>query len=150
VGLRRKQGAQQIPAPVKRTILALLPPHLKRLILEMAAQIEEEESKALAEQNANPPFKLARAFVERALKLGAKKTAIIFPTARLNAARWLEPLPFAKIYLLTPRPSMPPGEVIARGERPGGGKTDFAWMVFDHSHIGPPELRWLHRDGGER
>jgi hypothetical protein len=45
---------------------------------------------------------------------------------------------------------MPPGEVIARGEKPGGGKTDFAWMVFDHSHIGPPELRWLHRDGGER
>src|SRR5262245_59626105 len=37
----------------------------------------------------NPPFKLARAFVERALKLGAKKTAIIFPTARLNAAHWL-------------------------------------------------------------
>src|SRR5262245_46047425 len=94
----------------------------------------------------NPPFKLARAFVERALKMGAKKTAIIFPTARLNAARWLEPLPLAKIYLLTPRPSMPPGEVIARGERPGGGRMDFAWLVFNHGHSGPPELRWLHRD----
>jgi hypothetical protein len=94
----------------------------------------------------NPPFRLARAFVERALTLGARKTAVIFPTARLNAARWLEPLPFAKIYLLTPRPSMPPGEVIARGERPGGGRTDFAWLVFVHGHSGPPELRWLHRD----
>jgi hypothetical protein len=50
----------------------------------------------------NPPFRLARAFVERALTLGARKTAVIFPTARLNAARWLEPLPLAKIYLLTP------------------------------------------------
>jgi hypothetical protein len=94
----------------------------------------------------NPPFRLARAFVERALTLGARKTAIIFPTARLNAARWLEPLPLAKIYLLTPRPSMPPGEVIARGERPGGGRMDFAWLIFNHGHSGPPELRWLHRD----
>lgn len=59
----------------------------------------------------NPPFRLARAFVERALTLGAVKTAVIFPTARLNAARWLKRLPLAKIYLLTPRPSMPPGEV---------------------------------------
>jgi hypothetical protein len=94
----------------------------------------------------NPPFRLARAFIERAVALGARKTAVIFPTARLNAARWLEPLPLAKIYLLTPRPSMPPGEVIARGERPGGGRMDFAWLVFNHSHSGPPELRWLHRD----
>ena len=94
----------------------------------------------------NPPFRLARAFVERALTLGATKTAVIFPTARLNATRWLEPLPLAKIYLLTPRPSMPPGEVIDRGERPGGGRTDFAWLVFNRGHCGPPELRWLHRD----
>jgi hypothetical protein len=94
----------------------------------------------------NPPFGLARAFVERALTLGAVKTAIIFPTARLHAARWLKPLPLAKIYLLTPRPSMPPGEVIARGEKPGGGKTDFCWLVFDRAHSGPPTMWWLHRD----
>jgi hypothetical protein len=94
----------------------------------------------------NPPFGLARGFVERALTLGAVKTAIIFPTARLNAARWLKPLPLAKIYLLTPRPSMPPGEVIARGEKPGGGKTDFCWLVLDRTHSGPPTMSWLHRD----
>jgi hypothetical protein len=164
----------------------------------------------------NPPFKLARQFVEYALALGALKTMIIFPTARLNAARWLEPqtveglalnlayttvvnawlakypkgqlknftnrnemaralfqrdaaeylalaesqlpaerekalpLPLAKIYLLTPRPSMPPGDMIARGEKPGGGKTDFCWLVFDRTYIGPPTLRWLHRDGGKQ
>jgi hypothetical protein len=67
-------------------------------------------------------------------------------TFRLNAARWLEGLPLAKIYLLTPRPSMPPGEVIARGERPRGGRMDYAWLVFNLGHSGPPELRWLHRD----
>jgi ParB-like nuclease domain len=94
----------------------------------------------------NPPFRLARVFVEQALTLGARKTAVIFPTARLNAARWLEPLPLVKIYLLTPRPSMPAGEVIARGERPRGGRMDFAWLVFNHGHSAPPELRWRHRE----
>src|SRR5262245_19506582 len=94
----------------------------------------------------NAPFKLARAFVERALKLGAKKTAIIFPTARLNAAHWLAPLPLARVWLLTPRPSMPPGEVIARGEKAKGGKTDFCWLVLTQSHQGAAMVRWLHRD----
>jgi hypothetical protein len=94
----------------------------------------------------NPPFALAREFVERALTLGAAKVAMIFPTARLNAARWLEALPLARIWLLTPRPSMPPGNVILRGEKPGGGKTDFGWLVFDRTHSGPPVMRWLHRD----
>jgi hypothetical protein len=98
----------------------------------------------------NPPFALADEFVERALALGAAKVAIIFPNGRLNAARWwLEPLPFARVWLLTPRPSMPPGVVILRGEKPGGGKTDFAWLVFDRTHSGPPTLAWLHRDGGK-
>jgi hypothetical protein len=98
----------------------------------------------------NPPFRLVRVFVEQALMLGARKTAVIFPTARLNAARWLESLPLVKIYLLTPRPSMPPGEVIARGERPGGGRMDFSWLVFNHGHGGPPVLRRLHRDGDRK
>jgi hypothetical protein len=53
-----------------------------------------------------------------------------------------------RVYLLTPRPSMPPGQVILRGEEPGGGKQDFVWLVFSQQHKGPPELRWLHRDGG--
>ncbi len=95
----------------------------------------------------NPPFKLARSFVDRARTLGAAKVAIIFPTARLNAARWLKPLPLTRVWLLTPRPSMPPGEVIARGEKPGGGKTDFCWLVLDRTHSGSPTMWWLHRDG---
>jgi hypothetical protein len=26
------------------------------------------------------------------------------------------------------------------------GSADFLWLVFEHGHVGPPELRWLHRD----
>jgi hypothetical protein len=98
----------------------------------------------------NPPFKLAREFVECALELGAAKAAVIFSIRRLNAAHWLEPLPLARIWLLTPRPSMPPGEVILRGEKPGGGKTDFCWLVFDRAHNSPRTFDWLHRDRGKQ
>jgi hypothetical protein len=94
----------------------------------------------------NPPFKVAPQFVARALELARYKVAIIFPTARLNAARWLQALPLARVWLLTPRPSMPPGEVILRGEKPGNGKEDFCWVVLEHGHRGPAAMHWLHRD----
>jgi hypothetical protein len=42
--------------------------------------------------------------------------------------------------------TMPPGEMIQRGERPGGGKVDFAWLVFERDYPGSPSLRWLNRD----
>jgi predicted RNA methylase len=95
----------------------------------------------------NPPFGTARQFVEHALELTAHKIAALFPVARLNAARWLADTPLRRIWLLTPRPSMPPGEVIMRGEKPSGGKTDFAWLVFEQGFKGEPVIGWLHRDG---
>jgi hypothetical protein len=94
----------------------------------------------------NPPFNLAKPFVLRALELARHKVATIFPTARLNAARWLEGLPLARVWLLTPRPSMPPGRLVLAGEKPQGGKTDFCWLVFDRKQVGGVTLRWLHRD----
>jgi hypothetical protein len=75
---------------------------------------------------------------------------MIFPVARLIAARWLQQTPLAVVWLLTPRPSMPPGYVILAGQKPGGGKVDFCWLVWSHDHVGQPEMRWLHRDGTRR
>jgi hypothetical protein len=98
----------------------------------------------------NPPFALARPFTELAIERARHKVAILFPVARLNAARWLIPLPLARVWLLTPRPSMPPGEALARGQKPTGGKTDFAWLVFEAGYPGSPSLRWLHREGEPR
>jgi hypothetical protein len=94
----------------------------------------------------NPPFALARQFIEQALTLATRKVAVVFPTARLNAARWLMELPLCRVWLLTPRPSMPPGEVILRGEKPGGGKVDFCWLVFEQGFDGEPVIAWLRRD----
>jgi hypothetical protein len=95
----------------------------------------------------NPPYQDCRAFALHALKLASRKVAMIWLLRRLNAAHWLQQTPLAKIYLLTPRPSMPPGSVILAGAKPGGGKQDFCWLVFEHGHVGPPEIHWLHRDG---
>ena len=56
------------------------------------------------------------------------KTAVIFPTTRLNAAGLSGC--HSQIYLLTPRPSMPPAAVIARGELPGGHSAgSFRWRL---------------------
>ncbi len=98
----------------------------------------------------NPPYDDCNEFARRALKLASGKVAMVWLLRRLNAARWLAETPLARIYLLTPRPSMPPGAVILAGEKPGGGTQDFAILVWDRGHVGPPEMHWLHRDEGER
>lgn len=95
----------------------------------------------------NPPFDLFERFARHALALAEHKVALIWLTRRLNAARWLQQTPLARIWYLTRRPSMPPGYVIARGEKPGRGKQDFCWLVWDRAHFGPPTVGWLHRDG---
>lgn len=95
----------------------------------------------------NPPFNIAGAFIRHAVEMeGVKKVAMIFPTARLNAAKWIEELPLARVWLMTPRPSMPPGHMIAGGEKPSGGKVDFCWIIFTKGRVGPADIRWLRRD----
>lgn len=94
----------------------------------------------------NPPFDVFQTFTTHALSLASRKVAMIWLVRTLPAARWLQDTPLARILLLTPRPSMPPGHVIAAGEKPGGGKQDFCWLVWDKSYSGKPTIEWLHRD----
>lgn len=94
----------------------------------------------------NPPFDICDDFARHALKVTTGKVAMIWLIRRLPAARWLQQTPLRRIWLLTPRPSMPPGHVIAAGEKPGGGTQDFCWLVWEQGYSGSPELCWLHRD----
>ncbi len=94
----------------------------------------------------NPPFNIAPQFAQHALGLAIRKVGMIFPVARLNAAHWIQGTPLRRVWLLSPRPSMPPGHVIAAGGKPGGGKMDFCWLVWQRGYTGSAELRWLHRD----
>lgn len=98
----------------------------------------------------NPPFNIAPQFALHALTLRAtQKVAMIFPVARLNAAHWIKQTPLRRVWLLSPRPSMPPGHVIAAGGKPGGGKMDYAWLVWERGYTGLAELRWLYRNGAQ-
>lgn len=94
----------------------------------------------------NPPFNIAPEFTTRAVSLAFGKVAIVFPTARLNAAHWVRHLPLLRVWLLTPRPSMPPGHTLLAGQKPGGGKMDFCWLVFERGFSGKPTIEWLRRD----
>lgn len=94
----------------------------------------------------NPPFNIASHFALHALHLAHRKVAMIFPTARLNAAHWLQGTPLVRIWLMTPRPSMPPGHTITAGLKPGGGKMDYAWLVWEKGFVGTPEIKWLRRE----
>jgi hypothetical protein len=96
----------------------------------------------------NPPHEKnsEQIFAQRAFELGAVKVVLLMQTTKLHAAwRWLTSLHLARVYLLTPRPSMPPGELLKTGMKPEGGRYDFSWAVFDPLHRGPPTLAWLKK-----
>ena len=96
----------------------------------------------------NPPFDHVQAFCERACNIAQYKVAMIMLLRRIPAAHWLDQLPLETIYMLTPRPSMPPGEWIEAGNKPGGGTQDFVWLLFncEQKPRRYPRVRWLHRD----
>ncbi len=99
----------------------------------------------------NPPFDLMQEFAEHALEIGAEKVAMIALVRRLPAARWLQNTPLCRVWLMTPRPSMPTGRHIRDGGHVGGGTQDFCWLVWGMIGEAAPELCWLHRDrnGGQ-
>ena len=57
----------------------------------------------------NSPYHILEQFTRHALRVAEHKVAIIFPIARLPAAHWIKGTPLKRIWLLSPRPSMPPG-----------------------------------------
>lgn len=103
----------------------------------------------------NPPFKLCddrasgtHPFVEKCLSLASRKVALLLPANWVQGerrSRWLEKTPLRRVWFISPRPSMPPGHVLAAGHRPGNGTTDYAWFVWLKGYDGTPEIRWLRR-----
>ena len=87
-----------------------------------------------------------RKFAEHALELAERKVALLVPLARLNAAHWLLQTPLQYVWLLTPRPSVPPHSCILQGRKPEGGRADFCWLVWERGFSGAPTLGWLLRD----
>ena len=92
----------------------------------------------------NPPFNLAREFVECALVMASHKVAMLLPLTFLEGAKraaWLETTPLARVHVFSWRISMP--------VKPEGGKKAFAWFVWEHGWKGPAQVHLLHRPAKE-
>jgi hypothetical protein len=93
----------------------------------------------------NPPFE--DEILQHVIDLDPIKAAMIWPLARLVAAgEWLSRAPLAHIWMLTPRPPMPPLSYIQAGFKPEGGRVEHCWLVFARGHHKLRTIGWLPRD----
>lgn len=101
----------------------------------------------------NPPFfraKGAEAFIRKALGIATGKVCafvdvkFLAGTGRANGL--FAEHPPHRIWIITPRPSCPPGEYLAAGNKAGGGTADWCWLVWDQTAPGgATQLGWLRR-----
>lgn len=108
----------------------------------------------------NPPYSyikgIAEAFARQALKLSARRVCMVLPVkwvaSKGRFALFMRDHPPLAVLVLTERPSMPPGDMIAgMGNRAfRGGVVDYAWFVWDKTRpTAPGETRivWLPKLG---
>lgn len=119
----------------------------------------------------NPPYSylkvqgvpIAELFARHALKLvrkcGGGRVCLLLPTKWLASQQrfrlFMEDAPPAAILQLTQRPSMPPGDMIARmgGRAFRGGMIDYCWIVWDVQRPTAPgqtRIVWLPPLGAGR
>lgn len=96
----------------------------------------------------NPPFRLAEQIVRRMLFVADYRVAIIQQLSFLASAarhRLFTEFPPSDVLILSKRPSMPPGALIAEmGDRAfKGGTADFAWIIWSKPHDRETRVRWL-------
>lgn len=102
----------------------------------------------------NPPFYKGagtEAFIRASLKAARHKVAIFTDLKFLGgdkraATLYAEHTPH-RVWLLTPRPSCPPGEYLLAGNKAGGGTADWVWVVWDLTAppVSRPTFGWLRR-----
>ena len=92
----------------------------------------------------NPPFGLAREFVDKALSLTSGKVAMFLRLAFLEGIErgaWFPTTPLARVWVMSRRVPMQRGRLKQAGD--GHGSIAFAWLVWDHSYVGRPALGFL-------
>jgi hypothetical protein len=99
----------------------------------------------------NPPFYRAvgtEAFIRKALTVAKHKVACFVDMKFLSGSARAKGVyaehPPSRVWLLSPRPSCPPGEYLLAGNKAGGGTTDYCWLVWDLlSPSSETKLGWL-------
>lgn len=93
----------------------------------------------------NPPYKVLQEFIEQAMRTGAGKIAVLTRTSFLASRRryqWFVDLPVKRVWILSDRPSMPPGDVAVEAK---GGMSDYCWIIIQPGWDKEPRLNWLAR-----
>lgn len=93
----------------------------------------------------NPPFKHARAFVDRALGFGPEKVCVLMRLMWLESKTrhtFFKTSGLTRVWVHSSRIN------VARsgddwGDGGEGGMVAFAWYVWEKGHAGPPTLGWL-------
>lgn len=100
----------------------------------------------------NPPFfraKGAEGFIRRALDLAPRKVAAFVETRFLGsdgrANGLFSEFPPTAVWIVTPRPSCPPGDFLEAGNRAEGGKSDWCWIVWERGAPRRP-TGWLRAE----
>jgi hypothetical protein len=99
----------------------------------------------------NPPYfggKGTEAFIRKALRVASGKVAIFvdkrFLAGAKRAAGLFKDHPPTRVWIITPRPSCPPGAWLAAGNKAGGGTADYVWLVWDlTAPASMTQLAWL-------
>jgi len=101
----------------------------------------------------NPPFYRAKGtedFIRKALSLATRKVAVFASLPFLASGKRARGLflehPPTRIWVLGDRPSCPPGEYLAAGNKASGGTEDWCWIIYDKTEpFTGTKLGWLTR-----
>jgi hypothetical protein len=93
----------------------------------------------------NPPYHIANDFVLKALELKPNKIAFLMRLAFLEGQERHESIfsvhPPARVLVFSERITM---YKKYAADKSGSGTTAYAWFIWDQSHTGPTEIKWLN------
>lgn len=95
----------------------------------------------------NPPYSLASEFIIKAKQVATQRIIFLLPLvylhglARFNGVWRDTEFPLARVHVFVRRP------MLSDSVRPDGkyatGMQDYAWFIWDKTHSGPPQIRWI-------
>lgn len=118
------------------------------------AEAPTREPDSIPNIMSNPPFfrgKGTERFIREAYRIVSHKlcvfTSLKFLGGDDRANGLYLDIPPSRVWMLTPRPSCPPGEYLLAGNKAGGGMEDWIWLVYDKTAEPGTKFGWLRRDG---
>ena len=96
----------------------------------------------------NPPYSLAKDFVDRSLAISYKGVAMFLKIQFLEGQarkEWFKNTPLKYIYVFSKRqdPLRDGMELNPKTGKKWGSTMCFAWFVWEHGYVGDPMIRWI-------